>query len=214
MADYARIRTIIEVSEAADYSEPYIKETLSYTLTPDEAKWNKIEVATGTAQTYDLSHFSSISTLIVMNTDSTNFVTCRWYREVGTQANDGVNGFSFVNTTVDEVNDLNTGGTFATNGAAAGLYAWPSTPTKTATQKTYGINSVTGDQILCTPEFSVSALEAQNPDLTADLHFLDRARVQIAAGRVLVIDSCAPSVGLQLAADTAAVTLKILALGT
>lgn len=216
MADYVRIKTIIEASEASDYSNPYVKETMSYELTPDETKWEKIQINTGTAQTYDLSNFSTITSVIIHNTDATNFVTASWYRTLGSQA-PGATGFGFVDGggSADTITDLNAGSeALVTNGAASGLYVWPDDPEQTATKKTYGINSATEGTITCTSELALTAAEANAEDTAATLYFLDRARVQIAAGRILVIDSCTPQIGLQLAADTASVTLKILAVGT
>lgn len=71
MSDYARLILSLEVSESSDYSDPYLKPRIpAFTLTPDEVEWKMIEAHT-TAVTVDLSAYTTINYLIVINDSST-----------------------------------------------------------------------------------------------------------------------------------------------
>lgn len=72
---YARLRAVLEVSDASDYSRPKTH-SIEVTATPDEFRLeDEIEVATA-GQTYRLDHLSSLSgPVIIKNIDSTNYMT-------------------------------------------------------------------------------------------------------------------------------------------
>lgn len=82
MSYYARLRLVLEVSEASDYSRPQTH-AIESTNTPDERRVEDvIEVATA-GQAYSLSFLSSISKLIIHNKDTTNYLTFAYTRSAG-----------------------------------------------------------------------------------------------------------------------------------
>lgn len=60
------------------FTWPYAHATQSgheFTETPDEAKFLTVEAATGAGETVDVADLTTVTYLLVYNTDGTNFVT-------------------------------------------------------------------------------------------------------------------------------------------
>ena len=75
MSNYVRSRTLIELSTTSDYADDSSVE-LTETWTPDE--WDRdtwFETNGTNATTYTTSDRSTISKIIIMNNDASNFVT-------------------------------------------------------------------------------------------------------------------------------------------
>lgn len=73
MSDYLRLRTLVEISEHSDYHQASQGE-MEYTATPDE--WEgpaKVDALT-TGTTVELGNYTSVTVILVENTDATNFV--------------------------------------------------------------------------------------------------------------------------------------------
>ncbi len=73
MASYARVRTILEHSEASDYSNPTLIEEFTSTATPTKKLAIEISAATG-GTTVETGTFTTISHCVIENEDATNFV--------------------------------------------------------------------------------------------------------------------------------------------
>lgn len=208
MSDYARIRTIVEVSEASDRSRPYIKEEMADTLTPDEARWQKLQVDITTAQTITVSNFGTITAVVLENLDTSNAVELEWYTQRGTQV---AGDLAIANDNPDTITDSLTGSTFITNGGEVGGYVRIASAEDAANDGAHLIQAITTDLITCG---TGETLTANAQDTTATLSFERRNKQRVGAGRMLVIDNIVPSGNLSVLAITAAVNVRLLVLGT
>ena len=78
MTDYGRISVRGIYSVNSDYSEPrHDTKRFQYEITPDEAIHTRLEVPTADT-TLSLANFTSVSSVVIHNTDATNFVTVDW----------------------------------------------------------------------------------------------------------------------------------------
>ena len=75
MTDYARVRLGLEYSEHADYSRPIYDQAVTLELTPDELFSRRLEVGAAGALSVDLSAFAAVTSLLVINTHATDYVT-------------------------------------------------------------------------------------------------------------------------------------------
>ena len=74
MADNFRLNVIPEYSESSDYSTlESIPSFPQFNLTPDEVFGYKVEADTG-GTTVECGTFSDLTCVVLVNTDSTNFV--------------------------------------------------------------------------------------------------------------------------------------------
>ena len=123
MSDYAKIAVRLVASEASDYSEPYLREEVDTTLTPDEAYMAKVEVGFAASQTFKTSDFATVTSIVVYNTDATNFVTCT-FRSAGNSAVNNIlrvaAGKTLVLTDFTAANDL----TLQADTAAVTVKVW------------------------------------------------------------------------------------------
>lgn len=67
---YARLRSVLELSYASDYSNPKTVE-FEDTLTPDEYRLKDLMEITTTVQSYTLSHLGTLTSLLLKNTGTT-----------------------------------------------------------------------------------------------------------------------------------------------
>ena len=74
MTDYAKIQVSIVYSPNSDYSSPIYHRLFESTYTPSEVQIQRVSVATG-GTTVELGSFTTPTTVIVKNTDATNYVT-------------------------------------------------------------------------------------------------------------------------------------------
>ena len=78
MADYAKLHVKGLFSKNSDYSDPKVSMApAAYALTPDEYLHLEIEADTG-GTTINLSHFSSITAVIIKNNDTAITVTAQF----------------------------------------------------------------------------------------------------------------------------------------
>lgn len=73
MSDYLRIRTLVEFSEHSDYHRAQLS-TLEATGTPDEWEFQKVDAAVA-GTTVELGNYTTVTHIVVENTDDTNYVT-------------------------------------------------------------------------------------------------------------------------------------------
>jgi len=72
MSDYLRIRTLVEISEHSDYHRAQ-QAALEFTATPDEWESQKVDAAVA-GTTVELGNYTTVTAIVVENTDGTNFV--------------------------------------------------------------------------------------------------------------------------------------------
>lgn len=75
MADYSKLSVIARVSKNSDYSDPYIAPKLDpYESTSTTNGLSTNFRAQTAGSSFALSHFATVESLIVKNTDTTNYV--------------------------------------------------------------------------------------------------------------------------------------------
>jgi hypothetical protein len=74
MSDYAKVTVTVVSSPNSDYSSPDVSKTLTYTLTPDEVQYTKVEVATSATEIIKAGLYTTIYAIIVKNNNATNYV--------------------------------------------------------------------------------------------------------------------------------------------
>ena len=78
MTDYAKLTLVGTYSKAATYTPAKVHmEPDAYALTPDE--YMHVEVQADTGDTVlNTSHLASVTTLVIKNNDTTNYVKAKW----------------------------------------------------------------------------------------------------------------------------------------
>tara|TARA_R100000656_G_scaffold57873_1_gene45207 strand:- start:475 stop:870 length:396 start_codon:yes stop_codon:yes gene_type:complete len=76
--DYAKVHVKAVCSKNSDHSLPVtVMAPAAYTLTPDEYIHAEVQANTGTT-TLDTRHLTSVTTLVIKNNDTTNYVKAQW----------------------------------------------------------------------------------------------------------------------------------------
>ena len=76
--DYAKVHVKAVCSKNSDYSLPVAAMAPeAYTLTPDEYIHAEVQANTDTT-TLDTRHLTSVTTLVIKNNDTTNYVKAQW----------------------------------------------------------------------------------------------------------------------------------------
>jgi hypothetical protein len=211
MADYVKLSLGLRASEMSDYVRPYLDPTQMVSeLTPDENLWTLVDALT-TGTTLSLANFTTLSVVVLQNTDTTNYVEAEWYYSRGSQAAPAA-GWAFANDNPDTITDGDAGGTLVTNGAEVGGYVNVSASENSGENDgTYLVQAATTDVLtLGTGE----ALTANAADTTALLTLVRRNKDRIAPSSFLVLGPVFPDLNIVLTADTAACSVRAFGCGT
>lgn len=211
MADYVKLALSMRASELSDYVRPYLDPTQMVTeLTPDEVMWQLVEALT-TGTTLSLANYTTMSTVVLQNRDTTNYVEAEWYYSRGSQAATA-GGWNFADADPDTITDNDAGGTLVTNGAEVGGYVnVASSENSGENDGTYLIQALTTDVLtLGTGE----ALTANAADTTAALTFVRRNKDRIAPSSFLVLGPVFPNLNILLTANTATCAVRAFGVGS
>lgn len=84
MTEYAKLIVSIENSTNTDYSRPFFKRFWDEEFSLDESVHMRAASATAAGKTYDLGEFSSVTWMVVHNTDATDSITVTYTASGGT----------------------------------------------------------------------------------------------------------------------------------
>jgi len=211
MADYAKLEVKGVYSKVSDYSSPKTKfKPAAYALRPDEYIHMELEVDTG-GTTVSLSNFSSITSIVIKNTHSSNTVRAVWHNARGSASY--ANFLTFADAATGDTITEDGGGTDFTNAAVdvvKGGYVRITGATDDANNSTFLVSSTTATAITVAPS---ETLTARDDGATITIYSQEKNSQLIAGGGVFVIPNAVPAEGLILTSSAAA-ECEIFILGT
>ena len=200
MADYSKI----EVSGTfADSSTSAVKASFSpasLELTPDEYMRLQIEADTG-GTTVSLSHFSSVTAVLIKNTDASDTIRAVWYNARGNASYANLLTFADA-ATGDTITEDGAGTNFTatTVDVVAGGYVRLTGATDAANNSTFLVSSTTATAVTLALS---EALTARDDTATVVVYSQEKNSQKIAAGGFLVLSDVVPEEGLSLTASSA-----------
>ena len=200
MADYSKI----EVSGTfADSSTSAVKASFSpasLELTPDEYMRLQIEADTG-GTTVSLSHFSSVTAVLIKNTDASDTIRAGWYNARGNASYANLLTFADA-ATGDTITEDGAGTNFTatTVDVVKGGYVRITGATDAANNSTFLVSSTTANAVTVAPS---ETLAARDDTATVTIFSQEKNSQKIAAGGFLVLSDVVPEEGLSLTASSA-----------
>tara|TARA_R100000700_G_C3156149_1_gene133365 strand:+ start:87 stop:722 length:636 start_codon:yes stop_codon:yes gene_type:complete len=201
MADYAKLHVKGLFSKNSDYSDPKVSMApAAYALTPDEYLHLEIEADTG-GTTINLSHFSSITAVIIKNNDASDTVRAVWYNARGSASYNNLLTFADA-ATGDTITEDGAGTNFtdSTVDVVAGGYVRLTGATDAANNSTFLVSSTTATAITLALS---ETLTARDDTATVVVYSQEKNSQKIAAGGFLVVSDIVPEEGLSLTASSA-----------
>jgi adhesin HecA-like repeat protein len=213
---YARTRTTFEGSLATDYSKPFVDDGYESTFASDDGISCIPVKASTTGTTLDLATWSTISQIMIRNTDTTNFILAEFYAQVGTYA---AGDLTLTKAAPDTILD-NNGGDMSTTPeyGSAGMYARVANGTNSDNDGLFLIQSLsdsgaTNDLITLAQDNTFDDTEAN--DATATISFESRTKLKIPATKLVNYEgNVVAASDLVLRADTSAVDCYVYIVGT
>ena len=200
MADYSKIDVsgIFAASSTTAASTAFSPASLE--LTPDEYMKLQIEADTG-GTTISLSHFSSITAVLVKNADSSDTVRAVWYNARGSASYANLLTFADA-ATGDTITEDGAGTNFTatTVDVVKGGYVRITGATDAANNSTFLVSSTTATAVTVAPS---ETLTARDDTATVVIYSQEKNSQKIAAGGFLVVSDIVPEEGLLLTASSA-----------
>jgi len=209
MADNARIRVTHEYATNTDSNR-----SLSRFTEATAAPEFRIELstsATTAGKTVDLSPWTTITWLVVVNKDATNYVEARYYQQVGTESAGVGDEIAFAAATPDTVSSVQTNGTYVTSGAQRGDWLRVTGAEDSGNDGVWLMQTVAVDTLTVGEDDS---LTANTDDETAVLSFETLNTERVAASSWTLIKVPVSAGDLVLTADTAACEVEIWGVAT
>jgi len=201
MADYTKLELTAVYSKNSDYSAPKVKMVpAAFTLTPDEYMLLEIEADTG-GTTVSLSHFSSITAVLIKNTDASDTIRAVWYNARGSASYANLLTFADASTG-DTITEDGSGTDFTatTVDVVKGGYVRITGATDAANNSTFLVSSTTATAVTVAPS---ETLTARDDTATVTIYSQEKNSQKIAAGGFLVVSDIVPEEGLLLTASSA-----------
>jgi hypothetical protein len=207
MTDYARIVTIAELSEAADYSQPFDRIAQTVAATPAKMLRQR-HAATTTGITIELGGFTSLTSLLVLNRSTTlGMIAKHTYTKASMTA--GLGDINFNNSNPDTIQSLSQN--FTTLGFVVGGYARVSGSANPANSGTWLIQQISAGFLTL---LDSAALIAATPDGGAPTIACDVVNwTYIAPSSSQQIFSVRPNDDLVLYSASSTVNAEVWALG-
>jgi hypothetical protein len=213
MTYYARLRALIELSEASTYdrSNDYPAE---YTFSPTKLQPPLVVAAATTGETVDLTHFTSVTGMLLRNLSTTAAETIRvdWYEEVGSQAV-GATGYTFANANPDTIADADAAGTFVTNGARAGDWVVVTASTTAARDGTYLIQTAAVDLLTVGANHDFAAVIGTDATSALSFQSFNSNVLPASGGFIMAVGSIQTAAGLALTSASGTPNCEITLLG-
>ena len=211
MTDYSKLTLTGVYSESSTYTPAKLLfEPEAFTLTPDEYVSMQIEADTG-GTTVALSHFSSITAVVIKNTHASNTVRAVWYNARGSASYNNL--LTFADASTGDTITEDGGGTDFTASSVdvvKGGYVRITGATDAANNSTFLVSSTTATAITVAPS---ETLTARDDTANVTIYSQEKNSQKIAAGGLLVISDIVPEEGLSLTASSAC-ECEILIVGT
>jgi hypothetical protein len=201
MPDYSKLTLTGVYSASSTYTPAKLLfEPDSFTLTPDEYVSMQIEADTG-GTTISLSHFSSITAVVIKNTDSSDTVRAVWYNARGSASYNNL--LTFADAATGDTITEDGGGTDFTASSidvVKGGYVRITGATDAANNSTFLVSSTTATAVTVAPS---ETLTARDDTATVTIYSQEKNSQKISAGGLLVISDIVPEEGLSLTASSA-----------
>tara|TARA_R110000737_G_scaffold323207_1_gene335756 strand:+ start:595 stop:1239 length:645 start_codon:yes stop_codon:yes gene_type:complete len=204
MADYAKLEIRGTYSKNSDYSSPKVDLSPAiYALTPDEYTHMEIEADTG-GTTISLSHFSSITAVLIKNNSSVadnKTIRAVWHNARGSASYANLLTFADA-ATGDTITEDGSGTDFtaAAVDVVAGGYVRLTGATDAANNSTFLVSSTTATAITLALS---ETLTAKDDTATVIVYSQEKNSQKIASGGFLVLSDVVPEEGLSLTASSA-----------
>lgn len=200
MADYSKIEVSGTFAASSTTAASTTFSPAKLELTPDEYMKLQIEADTG-GTTVSLSHFSSITAVLVKNVDSSDTVRAVWYNARGSASY--ANLLTFADAATGDTITEDGGGTdftATTVDVVKGGYVRITGATDAANNSTFLVSSTTATAITVAPS---ETLAARDDTATVVIYSQEKNSQKIAAGGFLVVSDIVPEEGLLLTASSA-----------
>jgi len=200
MADYSKIevRGTFAASSTTAANTSFSPADLE--LAPDEYMKLQVEADTG-GTTINLSHFSSITAVLIKNSDSSDTVRAVWYNARGSASY--ANLLTFADAATGDTITEDGGGTnfdATTMDVVKGGYVRITGATDAANNSTFLVSSVATTVVTVAPS---ETLTARDDTATVVIHSQEKNSQKIGAGGFLVVSDIVPEEGLSLTASSA-----------
>jgi hypothetical protein len=203
MADYAKLEIRGIYSKSSDYSSPKVDCNPSiHALTPDEYTHMEIEADTG-GTTVNLSHFSSITAVLIKNNSSAadnKTIRAVWHNARGSASYNNLLTFADAGTG-DTITEDGSGTDFTASSVdvVAGGYVRLTGATDAANNSTFLVSSTTATAITLALS---ETLTARDDTATVTVYSQEKNSQKIAAEGFLVLSDIVPEEGLTLTASS------------
>ena len=200
MADYSKIDVSGTFAASSTSATSATFNPASLELTPDEYIKLQVEADTG-GTTISLSHLSSITAVLIKNTDSSDTVRAVWYNARGSASYNNL--LTFADAATGDTITEDGGGTDFTASSVdvvKGGYVRITGATDAANNSTFLVSSTTATAITVAPS---ETLTARDDTATVTIYSQEKNSQKIAAGGFLVVSDIVPEEGLSLTASSA-----------
>ena len=200
MADYSKIDLSGTFAASSTSATSATFNPASLELTPDEYIKLQVEADTG-GTTISLSHLSSITAVLIKNTDSSDTVRAVWYNARGSASYNNL--LTFADAATGDTITEDGGGTDFTASSVdvvKGGYVRITGATDAANNSTFLVSSTTATAITVAPS---ETLTARDDTATVTIYSQEKNSQKIAAGGFLVVSDIVPEEGLSLTASSA-----------